>query len=65
MSGQDPQDQFYAQRRFICPRGIEGRDKGQRQEAEYKGEGEGSREREKGTRDRGESIGRGEGAASG
>jgi hypothetical protein len=38
-----PQTKFSTQRRLICPREIEGRDKGQRQETEEEGEGEGNK----------------------
>lgn len=45
VSAQDPKTKFSAQRRFICPRGTEDRDKGQRQ---------GKRKKEKGARERGQ-----------
>jgi hypothetical protein len=44
VSSRHPKTKFSAQRRFICPRGTEGRYKGQRQEIEGEGERKGTRE---------------------
>ena len=40
---QDHQDQFSAQRRFICPWGSEDRDKREKEEIEYEENGEGTK----------------------
>lgn len=51
---QDCKTEFSAPKRFICPRGAEGRDKGQHQEIEEEGEVERSKgEEREGIRDRG------------
>ena len=43
VSSRYPKTKFSAQRRLICPRQTEVRDKGQRQETEDEGEGEGNK----------------------
>lgn len=53
MAQDTPRTKFSAQKRFICSRRAEGRDKGQRQEIEEKGEGEGNKEERKEARERG------------
>lgn len=51
---QDRKTEFSAQKRFVCPRGAEGRDNEQHQEIEEEGEGERSKgEEREGIRDRG------------
>lgn len=44
VNSRHPNTKFSAQRRLICPRGTGGRDKGQIQEIEEKGEGKGTGE---------------------
>lgn len=56
MLAQNPKTKFSAQRRCICSRGTEGRDKGQREETEEEG-GEGNKgEKRKGERERGRNV---------
>lgn len=45
---QGPQDQVLRPREFVCPRGREGRNKGQRQATEDKAEGGGNKEKGQG-----------------